>query len=50
LSKDEILAKFWNNVDFSRTVSRENAGKILALLEKLEELDSVDKIVKLLVT
>jgi 2-methylcitrate dehydratase PrpD len=49
LSKDEILAKFWNNVDFSRTVSRENAGEILARLEKLEELDSVEKIVELLV-
>jgi 2-methylcitrate dehydratase PrpD len=50
LSKEEIIAKFWTNVDFSRAVSKENAEKILALVEKLEKLDSVNKIVKLLVS
>jgi len=49
MSKDEIIAKFWTNVEFSRTITRENAGKLLAILEKLENLDSVNRIVPLLV-
>ncbi len=49
ISKDEIIAKFWTNVEFSRTVTKKNAEKLLAILEKLEELDSVNRIVPLLV-
>jgi 2-methylcitrate dehydratase PrpD len=49
LSKDEIIAKFWLNVDYSGTIARYNAEKLLALLEKLEDLDSVNRIVQLLV-
>jgi 2-methylcitrate dehydratase PrpD len=49
ISREEIIAKFWINVDYSRTVTRENAEKLLALLENLEELDSVNRIVQLLV-
>jgi 2-methylcitrate dehydratase PrpD len=49
LSKDEIKDKFRANVDFSQTVTRDNAEKVLGLLENLEELDSVNRIVELLV-
>jgi 2-methylcitrate dehydratase PrpD len=49
MPKDEIVDKFRANVDFSQTVSRDNAQKVLELLENLEELDSVNKIVELLV-
>lgn len=49
MSKEEIIAKFWANVEFSQTVTDENAGRLLKLLEKLEELDQVDRIIKLLV-
>jgi 2-methylcitrate dehydratase PrpD len=48
MAKDEITAKFWANVDFSQMVTRENAGKLLTLLEKLEHLDSVNRMVPLL--
>jgi 2-methylcitrate dehydratase PrpD len=48
LSKDEIIAKFWRQVDFAQTISRERAGRILDLVEKLEELDNVQKITELL--
>jgi 2-methylcitrate dehydratase PrpD len=48
LSKDEIKDKYRANVDFSKTISRDNAEKLLELLANLEELDSVNKIVKLL--
>jgi len=49
MSRDEIADKFRANVEFSRTVTRGNAQKALDLLENLEELDSVHKIVELLV-
>ncbi|MFC1933487.1 MmgE/PrpD family protein [Chloroflexota bacterium] len=49
LSKEEIIAKFRANVAFSQTVTKENAEKVLGLLEKLEELDNLNKLVKLLV-
>ena len=49
VSKDEIVAKFWTNVEFSQTVTREKAESLLTLLKKLEELDSISRIVSLLV-
>jgi 2-methylcitrate dehydratase PrpD len=49
MSKDEIKDKFRANVDFSQTVSRDNAENALKLLGNLEELDSVSRIVDLLV-
>jgi len=49
LSKDEIIKKFWRQVDFSRTISREAAEKLLKRIEKLEGLDNVNKITELLV-
>jgi 2-methylcitrate dehydratase PrpD len=49
LSKDEINNKFKSNVDFSQTVTKDNAEKALELLEKLEELDSISKVIDLLV-
>jgi 2-methylcitrate dehydratase PrpD len=49
ISKEEIIAKFRVNVDYSKTVTPENAEKLLSLLDNLEEVDSVDKIVRLLV-
>ncbi len=47
--KDEIIAKFLANVKFSKTVSRKNAEKLVELLDKLEQLDSVSRVVELLV-
>jgi 2-methylcitrate dehydratase PrpD len=49
ISKDEIIAKFWANVEFSQTVTQKNADRLLKLLENLEELDQVYKIVELLI-
>ena len=48
MSKEEIIAKFWVNVDFSKMVPQKNAEKLLSLLEKLEDLDNIDKMVGLL--
>jgi 2-methylcitrate dehydratase PrpD len=49
MSKDEIVDKFKENVNFSQTVPINNAEELLKLLDSLEELDSVSKIIKLLV-
>ncbi len=49
LSKEGLIQKFMNQVDFSRKVSRSNAEKIVKLVEKLEEVDNVQKIVELAV-
>jgi 2-methylcitrate dehydratase PrpD len=49
LSKDEILAKFWTNVEFSGKIKRDKAITFLTAVENLEELDSVRKLIPLLV-
>jgi 2-methylcitrate dehydratase PrpD len=49
MSKDEIIAKFWANVEFSQTVTKKNADRLLTLLGNLEGLDQVNRIVELLV-
>lgn len=49
LSKVEIEAKFRANVDFSKTISMDNAEKVLDMLNNIEEVDDISKLVKLLV-
>ena len=49
ISNEELLAKFWTNVEFSGKIGREKATKALSLLEKLEKLDDVRKLVPFLV-
>ena len=49
LSKDEIIDKFKANVAYSRTVTGENAEKVLALLEEVEEVSNVKDIIALLI-
>jgi 2-methylcitrate dehydratase PrpD len=50
LGKDEIVAKFRDNVAFSKTVSREHAEELLNMLNHLEEVADITKIIRLLVT
>ena len=45
----EIRNKFMRNIEFSKTVSKKNGEKALGLLERLEDIDKVSKIIKLLV-
>jgi 2-methylcitrate dehydratase PrpD len=49
ISKEQLMAKFWTNIDFSRTVTRGNAEKFVKMVEDLENLDSVKKLVDLLI-
>jgi 2-methylcitrate dehydratase PrpD len=46
LTREEIKEKFKANVDFSQTVPKENAGRVLDMIEKLEEVDNVAEIIK----
>lgn len=48
MSKDEIIDKFWTNVEFSGKISRPKAAEFLKLAENLEDLDSVRKLIPLL--
>jgi 2-methylcitrate dehydratase PrpD len=48
--KDQVLAKFWHQVEFSRTISRQKAEKLLEQIENLEELENVNSIVNLMVS
>ncbi len=49
LSWDALEKKFMVQVDFSQTVSRENAEKIIALAGKLEKIDNARKMIRLAV-
>ena len=47
LSREGLIAKFMEQVEFSGMVSKTNAEKIITLVENLEEVDNVRKIVAL---
>jgi len=49
LTTEEIKNKFRINVAMSKTVTKRNAEAALSMLEKLEEVDDISKIVELLV-
>jgi len=49
LSRDEMVAKFMTQVEFSQTVDRGNAGKLLQALERLEEVADIHNIIELAV-
>ena len=49
ISRQQMMAKFWTNIDFSRTVTRKNAEKFVKVVENLENLDSVKNLVDLLI-
>jgi 2-methylcitrate dehydratase PrpD len=48
--KEEIVTKFWHQVDFSQTVSRKNAKKLIDLIDHLEEVENVNQLIELLIT
>jgi 2-methylcitrate dehydratase PrpD len=49
LSRDELMAKFRGNVEFANRHTKQNADKLLLLLEKLEDLENINEIIWLLV-
>lgn len=49
LSREGLIEKFMNQVEFSQKVTRSNAEKIIEMVEKLEEIDNIRKIIELAV-
>ncbi|OGN89708.1 MAG: hypothetical protein A2158_00405 [Chloroflexi bacterium RBG_13_46_14] len=49
VSKEDLLAKFRGNIEFSNTVTSENGKRILEMVEDLENLDNVQKLADLLI-
>jgi 2-methylcitrate dehydratase PrpD len=49
LSRDVMIGRFMDQIEFSQLVSKNDAEEIIELVEKLEEVDNVAKIVDLAV-
>lgn len=49
LSRERFIAKFMEQIEFSQTVSKEDAEKLIELADKLEEVDNVADMVRLAV-
>jgi 2-methylcitrate dehydratase PrpD len=49
LSKEEILEKFWNNIAFSKTITKKKAENALSMLENLEQVQSISLVINKLV-
>ena len=49
LSREGLVDKFMEQVEFTKMVSKENAAEIIKLVDNLEEVDDINKIVKLAV-
>jgi 2-methylcitrate dehydratase PrpD len=49
ISNEEKIAKFWTNVEFCGKISKQKATKLLAAIEDIDRLDSVRKLIPLMV-
>jgi 2-methylcitrate dehydratase PrpD len=49
MTRDEIIAKFWMNVEFSKKINKKKATELLEKLLNLEKVDSVRKLIPLMV-
>jgi 2-methylcitrate dehydratase PrpD len=45
MTKDELVDKFWTNVEFAGLPPRDKAERALALIEDLENVDDIDELV-----
>lgn len=49
LSREGLIEKFMNQVEFSRKVSKSNAEKIIEMVDHLEKIDNIQEIIRLAV-
>jgi 2-methylcitrate dehydratase PrpD len=49
LSRDELVAKFWGNVEFAHRHKKSDVEQLLEQLENLEGLDNINEVVRLMV-
>jgi len=50
LTSADMKTKFFDNVAFPQTITMNETEKTLGLTEQIEEVDNINKIIKLLVT
>ncbi len=48
MSQDEIIAKYWTNVEFTNKISKQKAKELLETLQNLDKLDSVRNLIPLM--
>lgn len=48
MAEEEVLEKFYRNIEFSQTLSREDADRIVQTVSRLEELDDIEELVGLI--
>lgn len=49
LSREDLLVKYWNNINFCGKIPRKNAEKALDMIDNLEKMDKISELLKLLV-
>lgn len=49
ITREELLAKFWDNVGYNGRLGKDKAARLLASLEKLDTLSNVEELIPLLV-
>lgn len=49
LTEEELTEKYWHNFDFCGKIPRQNAEKVFAMINDIEQVDNVSEMVKLLV-
>jgi 2-methylcitrate dehydratase PrpD len=49
VSKEELLDKFWNNIAFSKTITKKKAENALNMLENLEQVNNISSVINKLV-
>ena len=47
MTEEEVLDKFYRNIEFSQTLSREDADRVVETVSRLEELDDVRELTQL---
>ena len=47
--REQIIAKFYRQVDYSKTISRKKAERVLEILQKLETLENIGHLMKFMV-
>lgn len=48
MSEEEVLEKFYRNIEFSQTLSRKDADRVVETVSRLEELDDIGGLIDLL--
>jgi 2-methylcitrate dehydratase PrpD len=49
LTREELLEKYWNNINFCGKIAKSSAEKALDMIDNLEKVDHVTDLIKLLV-